>query len=45
MNPYDESLALGFCLGCLFTGLIASLLWLARDREQGSMHHREDWPE
>jgi len=45
MNPYDEALALGFLLGCAFTGLLATALWLFRDREQGPMNSPEDWPE
>jgi hypothetical protein len=42
---FDEILALGFCLGCICSGLIFTLLWLCRDRAQGALNQNEDWPE
>jgi hypothetical protein len=45
MTTYDEALALGFALGVTITGLVATALWMCRDREQGPMNRNEDWPE
>lgn len=47
MNHTDELLALGFALGCLLTGLLATVLWAVRDALQGPMNLpvNQDWPE
>lgn len=44
MNSYDQALSLGFALGCMATGLIATVLWLNREAAD-KLPSNPDWPE
>ncbi len=41
----NTDIIIGMVVGASFTGVIASLLWIARDRMQGPLPIKEDWPE
>ena len=41
----SNDLIVGMIVGASFTGVISSLLWIARDRIQGPLPTNEDWPE
>lgn len=41
----NTDLIIGIIVGASFTGVISSLLWIARDRIQGPLNQNEDWPE